>query len=109
MIDWNGLKIDGPVEKVMNPTPHDKKLEAFGFHVISADGHDFDAIEAAFQEAKTVKGKPSAIIFKTVKGKGVSFMENQVGWHGSAPNDEQYAQAKSELEAHLKQLEEEGK
>ena len=99
VIDWNGLQIDGPVEKVMNPTPHDKKLEAFGFHVISADGHDFDAIEAAFQEAKTVKGKPSAIIFKTVKGKGVSFMENQVGWHGSAPNDEQYATAIAELGA----------
>ena len=99
VIDWNGLQIDGPVEKVMNPTPHDKKLEAFGFHVISADGHDFDAIEAAFQEAKTVKGKPSALIFKTVKGKGVSFMENQVGWHGSAPNDEQYATAIAELGA----------
>ena len=99
VIDWNGLQIDGPVEKVMNPTPHDKKLEAFGFHVIVADGHDFDAIEAAFHEAKTVKGQPTAIIFKTVKGKGVSFMENQVGWHGSAPNDEQYATAIAEIGA----------
>ena len=99
IIDWNGLQIDGPVTEVMNPTPHDKKLEAFGFHVISIDGHDFDAIEAAFAEAKTVKGKPTAIIAKTVKGKGVSFMENKVNWHGAAPNDEQYAQALAELNA----------
>ena len=97
IIDWNGLQIDGPVAEVMNPTPHDKKLEAFGFHVITVDGHDFDQIAAAFAEAKTVKGKPTAIIAKTVKGKGVSFMENQVKWHGSAPNDEQYAQAIAEL------------
>ena len=101
VIDWNGLQIDGPVEKVMNPTPHDKKLEAFGFHVIVADGHDFDAIEAAFHEAKTVKGQPTAIIFKTVKGKGVSFMENQVGWHGSAPNDEQFGLAVDEVKMKL--------
>ena len=99
IIDWNGLQIDGPVDEVMNPTPHDKKLEAFGFHVISIDGHDFNAIEAAFNEAKTVKGKPTAIIAKTVKGKGVSFMENKVNWHGSAPNDEQYEQALAELKA----------
>ena len=99
IIDWNGLQIDGPVTEVMNPTPHDKKLEAFGFHVIVANGHDFDEIEKAFEEAKTVKGKPTAIIFNTVKGKGVSFMENQVGWHGSAPNDEQYEQAVNELKA----------
>ncbi len=99
IIDWNGLQIDGPVDEVMNPTPHDKKLEAFGFHVISVDGHDFNAIAAAFAEAKTVKGKPTAIIAKTVKGKGVSFMENKVNWHGSAPNDEQYAQAIAELNA----------
>ncbi len=99
VFDWNGLQIDGTVEEVMNPTPHDKKLEAFGFHVISIDGHDFDAIEAAFNEAKTVKGKPTAIIAKTVKGKGVSYMENQVGWHGSAPNDEQYAIAVAEIKA----------
>ena len=99
VIDWNGLQIDGPVAEVMNPTPHDKKLEAFGFHVISIDGHDFEQIEAAFNEAKTVKGKPTAIIAKTVKGKGVSFMENQVGWHGSAPNDEQYEKAVAEIKA----------
>ena len=99
VFDWNGLQIDGPVTEVMNPTPHDAKLEAFGFHVISIDGHDFEAIEAAFNEAKTVKGKPTAIIAKTTKGKGVSFMENQVGWHGAAPNDEQYAQAVAEIKA----------
>ena len=99
VFDWNGLQIDGPVTEVMNPTPHDKKLEAFGFHVIAIDGHDLDAIEAAFNEAKTVKGKPTAIIAKTIKGKGVSFMENQVGWHGSAPNDEQYATAVAEIKA----------
>jgi transketolase len=99
IIDWNGLQIDGTVEEVMNPTPHDKKLEAFGFHVISIDGHDFDQIEAAFAEAKATKGKPTAIIAKTVKGKGVSYMENQVGWHGSAPNDEQYEKAVAEIRA----------
>ena len=101
IIDWNGLQIDGPVAEVMNPTPHDTKLEAFGFHVISIDGHDFDQIAAAFEEAKTVKGKPTAIIAKTVKGKGVSFMENQVGWHGSAPNDEQYEKAVAEIKASI--------
>ena len=99
IFDWNGLQIDGPVTEVMNPTPHDKKLEAFGFHVIVIDGHDFDQIEAAFAEAKTVKGKPVAIIAKTIKGKGVSYMENQVGWHGSAPNDEQYEIAVAEIKA----------
>ena len=97
--DWNGLQIDGPIAEVMNPTPYDKKLEAFGFHVITIDGHDFEQIAAALAEAKTVKGKPTAIIAKTVKGKGVSFMENQVGWHGSAPNDEQHAQAVAEIKA----------
>ena len=99
IIDWNGLQIDGTVEEVMNPTPHDKKLEAFGFHVISIDGHDFDQIEAAFKEARETKGKPTAIIAKTVKGKGVSYMEHQVGWHGSAPNDEQYEKAVAEIRA----------
>ena len=99
VIDWNGLQIDGPVEEVMNPTPYDKKLDAFGFHVIAIDGHDFEQIASAFEEAKTVKGKPTAIIAKTVKGKGVSFMENQVGWHGSAPNDEQYEKAVAEITA----------
>ena len=102
MFDWNGLQIDGPVAEVMNPTPHDKKLEAFGFHVIAADGHDFDEIERAFEKAKTVKGKPTAIVFKTVKGKGVSYMENQVSWHGMAPNDEQYEIAVKELKANAK-------
>ncbi|MBQ5634351.1 MAG: transketolase [Clostridia bacterium] len=99
IVDWNGLQIDGTVEEVMNPTPHDKKLEAFGFHVISIDGHDLEQIAAAFAEAKTVKGKPTAIIAKTIKGKGVSFMEDQVGWHGSAPNDEQYEKAVAEIKA----------
>ena len=97
ILDWNGLQIDGPVVEVMNPTPHDEKLKAFGFHVVSIDGHDFNQMEAAFREARQTKGRPTAIIAKTVKGKGVSFMENQVKWHGSAPNDEQYAQAIAEL------------
>ena len=97
IIDWNGLQIDGSVEEVMNPTPHDKKLEAFGFHVISIDGHNFDQIAAAFAEARSVKSKPTAIIAKTVKGKGVSFMENQVGWHGNAPSNEHYLQAVTEI------------
>ena len=97
VFDWNGLQIDGPITEVMNPTPHDTKFEAFGWHVISIDAHDFDQIAAALAEAKTVKGKPTAIIAKTIKGKGVSFMENQVGWHGSAPNDEQKELAVAEL------------
>ena len=97
IVDWNGLQIDGAVADVMNPTPLDKKFEAFGFNVISIDGHNFDEIEAALENAKATKGRPTAIIAKTVKGKGVSFMENQVGWHGSAPNDEQYEIAVSEL------------
>ena len=99
IIDWNNLQIDGKITDVMDPTPHDKKLEAFGFHVISINAHDFNEIEAALNEAKTVKGKPTAIIAKSVKGKGVSFMEDQASWHGSAPNDEQYAQAVAELKA----------
>ncbi len=101
VIDWNGLQIDGPIAEVMNPTPYDKKLDAFGFHVISIDGNDLDQIEAAFKEARTVVGKPCAIIARTVKGKGVSFMENQVSWHGSAPKDDQYEQAVAELKATL--------
>ena len=99
IVDWNNLQIDGKITEVMNPTPHDKKLEAFGFHVISIDAHDFNQIEAALNEAKTIVGKPTAIIAKSVKGKGVSFMEDQASWHGSAPNDEQYAQAVVELKA----------
>lgn len=97
ILDLNGLQIDGPTAEVMNPAPHDKKFEAFGFHVITIDGHDFEQIEAAFAEARTVKGKPTVIIARTTKGKGVSFMENSVGWHGAAPNDEQHAAAIAEL------------
>lgn len=99
IIDWNGLQIDGPVAEVMNPTPHDKKLEAFDFHVISVDAHDLEELDRAFAEAKTVKGKPTAIIAKSTKGKGVSFMENEVEWHGVAPNDEQYEKAVAEIKA----------
>ena len=97
ILDLNGLQIDGPITEVMNPTPHDKKFEAFGFHVITIDGHDFNQIEAAFAEAETVKGQPTVIIAKTTKGKDVSFMENSVNWHGAAPNDEQHAVAIAEL------------
>lgn len=99
VVDWNGLQIDGPITEVMNPTPYDTKFAAFGFHVISIDGHDFAQIEAAFREAKTVKGKPTAIIARTVKGKGVSYMENAVEWHGAAPKEEQYLQAIKDLQA----------
>ena len=98
IVDNNGLQIDGKIEDVNSPYPIDKKFEAFNFHVINIDGNDFDQIDAAFKEAKTVKGQPTAIIAKTVKGKGVSFMENQVGWHGKAPNDEEYKIAMEELE-----------
>ncbi len=101
VLDWNGLQIDGEVEKVMNPTPYPEKFEAFGWHTISVDGHDFDRLAAAFAEAKTVKGKPTAIIAKTVKGKGVSFMENRVEWHGVAPKDAQYQEGMEELRAQL--------
>ena len=101
IVDWNGLQIDGAITDVMNPTPHDKKLEAFGFNVLTADAHDFDEIEAAFNAAKACKGKPSAIIVKSIKGKGVSFMENQASWHGTAPNDEQYEQAIAEIKANM--------
>ena len=99
IVDNNGLQIDGPVADVCSPYPIDKKFEAFNFHVINvADGNDMDQLRAAFEEAKTVKGMPTAIIMKTVKGKGVSFMENQVGWHGKAPNDEEYEIAMADLE-----------
>lgn len=97
ILDLNGLQIDGPTAEVMNPAPHDKKFEAFGFHVITIDGHDFEQIESAFAEAREVKGKPTVIIARTTKGKGVSFMENSVSWHGAAPNDEQHAAAIAEL------------
>ena len=105
IIDNNGLQIDGDVAKVMSPYPIDEKLTAFGFAVQTIDGHDLDAIDQALNTAKTVTGKPSAIILKTVKGKGVSFMENVAGWHGVAPNDEQYAQAMAELNQQLAEME----
>lgn len=99
IVDNNGLQIDGPVDQVCSPYPIDRKFEAFNFHVISvADGNDFDQLKAAFDEARATKGMPTAIVMKTVKGKGVSFMENQVGWHGKAPNDEEYAIAMADLE-----------
>ena len=99
IVDNNGLQIDGKVDEVCSPYPIDKKFEAFNFHVINVeDGNDMDQLKAAFDEARTVTGMPTAIITKTVKGKGVSFMENQVGWHGKAPNDEEYAIAMAELE-----------
>ena len=101
ILDLNGLQIDGKITEVMNPTPHDKKFEGFGFNVILANAHDFESIEAAFAAARACKGKPSVIIANSVKGKGVSFMEDQAGWHGSAPNDEQYAQAVAEIKASL--------
>ncbi len=104
VLDWNGLQIDGPITQVMNPTPHDEKFRAFGWHVIPIDGHDFAQIDAAFREAKEVKGKPTVIISKSVKGKGVSFMENQVGWHGKAPNEAEYRQAVAELNAIAEKL-----
>ena len=105
IVDNNGLQIDGDVAKVMSPYPIADKLEAFGFHTIAIDGHDFDQMEQAFAEARTVKGKPTAIVMKTVKGKGVSFMENNAGWHGKAPNDAEYAQAMDEIQAVLAGLE----
>ena len=105
MVDNNGLQIDGETKDVMPTEPLDKKFEAFGWHVIKIDGHDFEQIEAAYKEAEQTKGQPTMILAKTIKGKGVSFMENNAGWHGKAPNDEQWAQAKAELEAKIKELE----
>ncbi len=105
IIDNNGLQIDGDIAKVMSPYPIDEKLLAFGFHVQTIDAHDFDAIAAALDTARAVSGKPSAIVMKSVKGKGVSFMENEAGWHGVAPNDSQYAQAMTELRQQLAELE----
>lgn len=104
-VDNNGLQIDGDVTKVMNPMPIKEKYEAFGWHVIEIDGHDFCQIERAVQEAKQTKGKPTAVVCKTVKGKGVSFMEGQAGWHGVAPNEEQYHAALAELDAQIAELE----
>ena len=97
ILDWNGLQIDGPITEVMNPTPHDEKFRAFGWHVISINAHDFDEIEAALKEAKTVKGKPTVIIAKSVKGKGVSYMENACEWHGQAPKEDLYKVAIEDL------------
>ena len=105
IVDYNGLQIDGPVDEVGGPSPIDKKFEAFGFDVVTINGNDFEEIEKALEHAKIVKGKPCAIIAKTIKGKGVSFMENNVAWHGAAPNKEQYDIAMGELEAALKELE----
>ncbi len=98
IVDNNGLQIDGKIEDVCSPYPIDKKFEAFNFHVINIDAHNFDEIRAAFQEAKETKGMPTAIIMKSTKGKGVSFMENNAGWHGKAPNDEEFAIAMADLE-----------
>ncbi len=104
-LDFNGLQIDGDIREVMNSTPIDKKFEAFNWNVITIDGHDCDQIRNAIDEAHTVKGKPTIIIAKCIKGKGVSFMENQASWHGSAPNEEQYKQAIAELDEALSTLE----
>lgn len=105
IVDNNGLQIDGPITEVCSPEPITDKFAAFGWHVITMDAHDFDSIEAAFNEAETIVGKPVAIIQKSTKGKGVSFMENQVGWHGKAPNQEEYDKAMAELTAQLSELE----
>ena len=105
VVDNNGLQIDGPISEVCSPEPITDKFAAFGWHVITMDAHDFDDIERAFSEASNVTGKPVVIVQKSTKGKGVSFMENQVGWHGTAPNKEQYEQAMAELTAQLKELE----
>lgn len=104
-VDFNGLQIDGDITKVMNPTPIDKKFEAFGWNVIVCDAHNFDELLDAINKAKACKGKPTAVIMKSVKGKNVSFMENNAAWHGSAPNEEQYNQAIAELDAILSELE----
>ena len=105
IIDNNGLQIDGNIADVMSPYPIVDKLVAFGFEVAAVDGHNFDELEAAFNKAKETKGKPFAIVMNTIKGKDVSFMENDAGWHGKAPNDAEYAQAMSELKAKLAELE----
>ncbi len=104
-IDFNGLQIDGDITEVMNPTPIDKKFEAFGWHTIVTDAHDFDKLAAAIDEAKATKGKPTAVIMKSVKGKNVSFMENNAAWHGSAPNEEQFKAAMAELDKIIEELE----
>ena len=105
VVDNNGLQIDGKLSEVCSPEPITDKFEAFGWHVITVNAHDFDALDAAFSESDTITGKPVVIVQKSIKGKGVSFMENQVGWHGTAPNKEQYEKAMEELNAQLKELE----
>ena len=105
IVDNNGLQIDGPIDQVMSPYPIPEKLKAFGFSVIEIDGHDFDQMEAAFEQAKATKGVPTAIVMKTTKGKGVCYMEGQAGWHGKAPNDEEYEIAMTELRAQLAEVE----
>ncbi len=105
IIDLNGLQIDGPTEKIMNSAPMDAKMEAFGFNVVSINGHDFDEIERAFESFHTCKNKPTAILMHTIKGKGVSYMENSVDWHGKAPNDAEYQIAMDELNAEMTKLE----
>lgn len=107
IVDFNGLQIDGNVAEVMSPLPIDEKFRAFGWHVICCDGHDFEAMLSAIDEAKNTKGKPTVIILKTTKGKDVSFMENNPAWHGSAPNDEQFAQAMNDMEAVLERIKKE--
>ena len=104
IVDNNNLQIDGPITDVCSPYPIDKKFEAFNFHVINIDAHDFDAIRAAFKEAKETKGMPTCIVMKSLKGKGVSFMENSCDWHGKAPNDEEYAVAMADLEKIAEEL-----
>lgn len=103
-LDFNGLQIDGDIREVMNPTPVDEKFKAFNWNVICIDAHNFEEIENAINEAKNTKGKPTMIIAKSIKGKGVSYMENVAGWHGAAPNDEQYAQAISELDKYIEEV-----
>ena len=105
IIDLNGLQIDGPTEKVMNSAPVDAKMEAFGFNVITIDGHDYDQIEGAFNAFRACTGKPTAILMHTTKGKGVKYMENNVDWHGKAPNDAEYEVAMNELRAAMAELE----
>ena len=105
IVDNNGLQIDGNIADVMSPYPIVDKFLAFGFNTVAINGHDFDAIEKALKIAKTTKGQPTAIVMSTVKGKGVSYMENNAGWHGKAPNDAEYEQAMTELKAQLAEVE----
>ena len=108
IVDNNNLQIDGPIDQVCSPYPIDKKFEAFNFHVINVDAHDFDALRAAFKEARDTKGMPTCLVVHSLKGKGVSFMENNVGWHGKAPNDEEYAVAMADLDKIGAELEKAG-